>query len=114
MTAMDQVDTFIPNWRQLLNELDNYEVTTTLVGNLTYGGAPGEHDDCVTALLLAYTALLQYGNRDMVVTYTDENPKKDDQEKKELKAAKTDDDDDEEVGGLAQYLNDLAEDADDD
>lgn len=115
MTAMDQVDTYLPNWRQLLNELDNYEVTTTLIGNLTYGAAPGEHDDAVTALLLAYTALLQYGNRDMVVTYTDQNPKatkEDDDDPRKQKP--TDAEEEDEEGGLAQYLNELAEDADDD
>lgn len=43
----------IPNIPVMINELKNFEITTTRTGLITYSAPPGLHDDCVTALALA-------------------------------------------------------------
>lgn len=68
ITGIEQQDIWIPNWPTMLAELDAYEVTTTLAGNLTYSAPHGKHDDIVSALMLAYTALIRYGDTEMEVS----------------------------------------------
>jgi hypothetical protein len=74
ITGIEQQDLWIPNWQEALGELDAYEVKTTLAGNMTYSAPTGKHDDIVCAMMLAYTALLQYGDVGMEIQYTDESP----------------------------------------
>lgn len=61
ITGFETKDLKVPNWSTLIAELDAYEVRTTAIGLVAYGAPGGKHDDCVSALLLAYTAYLQYG-----------------------------------------------------
>jgi phage FluMu gp28-like protein len=53
----------LPNWPQMIKELDAYEVITTPLGNYRYSAPEGSgiHDDIVSMLLLAYSAALEYG-----------------------------------------------------
>lgn len=67
ITGVETEDTYLPNWVDLIDEFDAYEVATTAHGSMSYGAAPGKHDDIVTAAMLAYSALLQYGDRDFTV-----------------------------------------------
>lgn len=71
-TGFETKDLLIPQWDVLLSELDNFEVKVSPIGTMQYAGANGQHDDTVCALMLAYSALLHYGDRDLTVKYTDE------------------------------------------
>lgn len=75
MTSIEQKAIMLPNWQEMLNEFDFYEVTTNALGTTTYGAVEGKHDDIVTAILLANVALLQYGNRHYEINYLESLPK---------------------------------------
>lgn len=62
MTAFEQKSIGIPNWEEMISELDAYEVATNALGSTTYSAPTGKHDDIVSALFLANAALLQYGD----------------------------------------------------
>ena len=76
MTSIETKAIMLPNWPEMLNEFDFYEVTTNALGNTTYGAVEGKHDDIVTAILLANVALLQYGNRQTEINFMEELPNK--------------------------------------
>lgn len=75
MTSIEQKAIMLPNWPEMLNEFDFYEITTNALGTTTYGAVEGKHDDIVTAILLANVALLQYGHRQYEINYLETLPK---------------------------------------
>ena len=52
----------LPNWPDMILELDAYEVQTTAVGNYRYAAPEGSgiHDDIVSMLMLGYAAVQEY------------------------------------------------------
>jgi hypothetical protein len=83
ITGFETKDHFVPNWREAVDELDAYEVLTTPSGNMTYGAPEGKHDDIVSAMMLAYLALVRYGDRDYTVKSLEPTPE---QQKEKAKA----------------------------
>jgi hypothetical protein len=73
ITAFEQKLLTIPNWSHLLDELECYEVKATPTGNMTYAAAEGKHDDIVSALMLAYSALSQYADAVYDVRFVEGN-----------------------------------------
>lgn len=67
ITAVEQRQIALPRWQQLISEMDSYEVKTSATGALTYAAAGGKHDDIVSALMLAHSALLNYGDKTLEV-----------------------------------------------
>ncbi len=62
----------LPNWADLLHELDVFDCKTNQLGKPVYGAISGQHDDIVTACYLAWSAYLETQGQDMTVTDTDE------------------------------------------
>ena len=47
----------LPNWKDMLGELDVYDGEVSLSGNMIYGAPDGFHDDIVTSLFLGWHSL---------------------------------------------------------
>lgn len=104
ITAFEQKIIGIPHWHHLLDELESYEVQATDIGNMKYSAAAGKHDDIVSALMLAYSALSQYADAVYDVRFLD-GPRIVDADGKEYKPT---------LNPVEQYYQDLAADDDDD
>lgn len=72
MTAFEQGQIKIPQWGTLITELEQYEVAVTPTGNMSYGAPTGKHDDCVSSLMMANAACVEYGDRELEVRYVNE------------------------------------------
>lgn len=72
ITAFEQQMLGIPHWLEMLSELDSFEVNVNEIGTMTYNAADGKHDDIVSSLLLAYAALVQYGDESATVKFLEE------------------------------------------
>lgn len=96
ITSVEQQTIELPNWGDLVKEMDAYEVNTTSSGNFTYGAPSGQHDDIVSSIMLCNLGLVQYSDRRSEILFMDEL----------LKNQK--------IGGprtIEQYYNSLSEDA---
>jgi hypothetical protein len=74
MLAFERKTILIPFWRDMLRELEAYEIETTAMGNCRYSAPKGEHDDIVTAIMLAFSAAQEYSGR-LDIRFIDELPK---------------------------------------
>ncbi len=72
ITSIEAKRIFLPRWNVLDSELDAYEVTTNDLGTMTYAAAAGHHDDTVCSLMLANSALEQYGERSLEVSFLED------------------------------------------
>jgi hypothetical protein len=61
--AFQKNEISLPNWPEMIRELDAFEVVTTSLGNYRYAAPEGGgvHDDIVITLMLANAAALEYG-----------------------------------------------------
>lgn len=73
--AFQKKELSLPNWPDMVRELDAFEVTTTAVGNFRYAAPEGSgiHDDIVCMLLLAWSAVLEYSG-DFAVRFLEDLP----------------------------------------
>jgi hypothetical protein len=62
----------IPNWPEMITELDSYEVTVSEIGNFKYAAAKGFHDDIVSSMLLAWNALEKHTDTTIEVVTLDQ------------------------------------------
>lgn len=60
--AFQKKEISLPNWSEMVRELDAYEVVTSAIGNYRYSAPEGSgiHDDIVCSLMLAWSAALEY------------------------------------------------------
>ncbi|MBP98707.1 hypothetical protein CMK18_22375 [Candidatus Poribacteria bacterium] len=65
MIAFERGIIKIPNWYEMIVELESYEVVVSDVGNFKYSAASGFHDDIVSSMLLGWNCLEQ--NTDTVL-----------------------------------------------
>lgn len=72
ITSLEHKRLGLPAWPQLGAELDAYEVSVGKLGGLSYSSPSGQHDDCVSALILAHTALLQYGDGEPEIRFLED------------------------------------------
>lgn len=77
MVALQTKNILLPNWKPLIDEHDNYDATTTQLGLPKYGAIAGEHDDIVTALMLAYSACEEMRDKNLTVRILEDLPKED-------------------------------------
>ena len=61
----------IPNWEEMLKELDSFEVVTSVIGTMRYSAPSGLHDDIVCSMMLGYAASTEF-NQEFRVMYLDE------------------------------------------
>ena len=78
VTAIEQGDLDLPNWDYLIQEHDQFEVSTTPSGNVQYEAAEGFHDDIVMSLVLAYSAAEEYSDDRFEVKFLEDLPKRKD------------------------------------
>ena len=72
MVALESESVSLPNWKPLIDEHDNYDCTTTPMGLPKYGAVDGEHDDIVTACMLAWSAVCEMKERSYTVRFLDD------------------------------------------
>lgn len=66
IVGVEQQALLLPNWTEMKNEFEGYEVTATPSGAYKYEATSG-HDDIVSALLLAWEATSEFANIDLEV-----------------------------------------------
>jgi len=71
ITSIEHGSIRLPMWEDMIAELDAYEVAVTAIGNMTYSAPSGKHDDIVSSLLLSHSALVQYSDSGMDLSYLD-------------------------------------------
>ena len=84
ITNFEQEYISIPNWREMIDELESYELKPTTTGLPSYNAPSGKHDDIVCALFLANHGLQLYGDREMSVRWLEDLPKSQDLGQNEL------------------------------
>jgi hypothetical protein len=57
----------IPNWPDMIKEMDSYDVTTTESGLMKFSAPEGMHDDIVSAMILGWKAVLEYSEHELSV-----------------------------------------------
>lgn len=57
----------LPNWAEMIDEFEAYEVKVSSIGLMKYEAAEGFHDDIISAILLAWQGYLEYSNTDLEV-----------------------------------------------
>lgn len=62
----------LPNWPELIKELDGYDVKTNQLGKPIYGALPGQHDDIVTAVFLSWSACIEMREKNYDVLSLDD------------------------------------------
>lgn len=72
ITATEQKSIGLPNWKDLIEEMDAFEVSATATGMMSYNAPSGLHDDIVCSLMLSHLALLQYADRDMKIIFMED------------------------------------------
>lgn len=72
ITSIERKDIILPNWDVLESEMDAYEVTTNALGRMSYSAPIGQHDDVVSALMLANACLEQFGDHPMEVKFLED------------------------------------------
>lgn len=61
----------LPNWPEMIAELDAYEVTVNALGTMKYGAPSGMHDDIVTSMYLGWSALVEHNPNGFDVQFLD-------------------------------------------
>ena len=64
MTTMERKEVLFPDWRELMEEFEVFEVDTTELGNMQYGAAEGSHDDIVFSCCLGISACIANLDKD--------------------------------------------------
>jgi len=62
MLTFETKGIILANWPDMLKELESYEVTTSDSGNFKYSAPTGMHDDIVSSLMLANSAIQEYAS----------------------------------------------------
>lgn len=58
--GIEKKEVEIPFWKELLEELENYEVEVSKLGKMSYSAPSGQHDDIVTSLALSWFTAVEY------------------------------------------------------
>lgn len=61
MISVQNKEIELPNWPDMLLELDAFEVTTTELGKMKYSAPSGMHDDIVSSMMLGFAAVNEFG-----------------------------------------------------
>jgi hypothetical protein len=74
MVAVEQRSVELPNWGEMVHEMDNYEVTTSEIGNMRYSSPAGLHDDIISSMILGWACAQEYMESDMAVRFVEDLP----------------------------------------
>lgn len=72
ITACEYQDIGLIKNKQLQLEIENFEVSTTKTGKVTYEGGLGQHDDMIMSLALANTALIDYSDKEYTIRWQED------------------------------------------
>ena len=72
MIAFERKIPRLPNWSEMITELDAYEVSVSEIGNFKYAAASGFHDDIVSSMLLSWNALERHTDTTIEVVTLDQ------------------------------------------
>jgi hypothetical protein len=72
--AFETKELVIPNWPEMIKELESFSVVTNELGTARYNAPPGLHDDIVASLMLANVAAQEYGS-DFKLHFLEDLPK---------------------------------------
>lgn len=72
ITSIEHRSLSLPNWPEMISELESYEVATNAIGTMTYAAVPGKHDDIISAMMLAHAALVQYSDTGADINFMEE------------------------------------------
>jgi len=77
ITAFEQQKILIPRCKDLLEQLNDFEMILSDTGMMKFQAAQGCHDDFVTSLMLSYNAAKRYSNSDFDIMnmHDDDNEK---------------------------------------
>jgi len=75
MMTLEKDDIILANWPEMISELDSYEISVTPLGLAKYEAAKGQHDDIVSMLILANSALIDYRGQGMNIQFLEDLPK---------------------------------------
>jgi len=62
MMAFETKSISIPDWPEMIGELESYAVVTNELGTARYSAPSGMHDDIVSSLMLAHVAATEYSS----------------------------------------------------
>jgi hypothetical protein len=62
----------IPFWPEMIKELDSFEVDISALGKMRYNAPSGMHDDIISAMMLAWAAVLEYSDLSEEVRFLEE------------------------------------------
>jgi hypothetical protein len=71
MIDMQHAKFTLPNWPDMIRELDAYEVTVSPLGTMKYGAPAGMHDDIVTSMFLGWSAVVEHNPNGFDVQFLD-------------------------------------------
>ena len=77
ITSIEHQMIGLPRWKEMIDELEAYEVETSNTGALSYSATPGKHDDIVSSMLLSHEALLQYSDSGADINFMEDMRKPD-------------------------------------
>lgn len=86
MLAFQRRTIKLPCWKELIAELEAYEVTISEIGNFKYSAADGFHDDIVSSIILGWSIVEEYAPARMEVITLDQLAKLDFADKSLIKA----------------------------
>lgn len=72
ITSVEQKMVGLPRWQHMIDEFESYEVITSKIGTMSYGAISGQHDDIISSLLLSHSALVQYSDDGVDISYMDD------------------------------------------
>lgn len=64
----------LPNWPDMVRELESYELTTNKIGLMSFNAPAGQHDDIVVSLFLGWSAVAEMSG-EFSVRFLDDLPK---------------------------------------
>lgn len=62
MMAFETKEIILPDWPEMISELESYSVITNELGHARYSAPSGLHDDIVSSLMLGYCAAVEYSS----------------------------------------------------
>lgn len=67
LIAVEQGLIELPNWNEMIEEIECFELTINAIGTMRFEAAKGKHDDIIMAMILAWSATTDYSSQDLEV-----------------------------------------------
>jgi phage FluMu gp28-like protein len=74
MNFIEKAQMLFPHYKILFNELQNYEMSFTRTGKMSFNAAPGSTDDIISSILLSLLAYTDNGGSFELITIPEPQP----------------------------------------